>query len=234
MGCIECTTAIVRPSVILSPEIQKVTQMAGEKSPESPEHHLMLSEKDTKTQSLPQLQLQLNNEVQMLNEINLARSNPKAFAIKISKVLNKIQCVEDKQMLIYDDELQIEVAKGGEAFESCIYYLNNKYKETPPLILINELKIPFPKDKNQMLNRDYLGSQLEKKIKEVEGKYTIIDFQYDITPNPSISILIQVVDDSESLLQRRKNILNKNAKYVGITCECLKKDIMCFYLVFAH
>lgn len=170
----------------------------------------------------------------MLNEINLARTNPKEYSIKINEVLDKIQYNNGKHILVYDDEIRIEVLRGKEHFISCIKYLKDICQKMLPLISVDELKIPFPENRsNLILCRDYISKEIEKKNKEIKGKYTIIDFQYDICPNPILSTLVQVVDDTSASLQRRKNILDKKAKYVGITSGVMKKDIFCFYLLFA-
>lgn len=171
----------------------------------------------------------------MVNEINLARTQPKTFLNKISKVINMIHTINENNVLIYDDEIQIEIGRGKKAFLSCIQYLNTKAKVNLPLTHIKELVLPFPHEKEDLiLNKDYLTNELEKLNNQVEGKYSIIDFQYDISPNPIISTLIQIVDDTSSSLKRRKNILNKHAKYIGISYGLMKKNIYCFYLVFAN
>lgn len=171
----------------------------------------------------------------MVNEINLVRTQPKDFSNKISKVVNMIHVVDNKNVLIFDDAIQIEIGRGKEAFMSCIQYLNTKAKVVQPLTHINDLVLPFPSETGDLvLSKDYLTNELEKINNKVEGKYSIIDFQYDISPNPIISTLLQVVDDTSSSLKRRKNILNKHAKYIGISYGLMKKNIYCFYLVFAN
>ena len=54
-----------------------------------------------------------------------------------------------------------------------------------------------------------------------------------MTPNPVLSTIVQVVDDSDSQYQRRGNIMSENVKYVGISYGEIKKGVFCFYLLFA-
>ena len=87
-----------------------------------------------------------------------------------------------------------------------------------PIELVDDLAIRFPhSNPKQCLNKDYIGECIENIRAKVENKYEIYDFQYDISPNPVLSTIIQVVDDSDSHYQRRGNIMSENVKYVGIS-----------------
>ena len=66
--------------------------------------------------------------------------------------------------------------------------------------------IPFPKDTNLILDKDYISKCIENIKSTTNNRYDIFDFQYDISPNPVLSTMIQVVDDTNSNYQRRKNI----------------------------
>ena len=101
-----------------------------------------------------------------------------------------------------------------------------------PIRLVDDLAIPFPiNNPKQCLNKEYIGECIERIKSKVQ--YEIYDFQYDISPNPVLSTIVQVVDDSDSQYQRRGNIMSENVKYVGISYGEIKKGVFCFYLLFA-
>ena len=99
--------------------------------------------------------------------------------------------------------------------------------------LKEELKIPFPKENISLcLDKNYINQSIDTIRNNVKNKFEIYDFQYDISPNPVLSTVVQVVDDTNADLQRRNNIMSDVIKYVGISCGEVKKDIYCFYLLF--
>ena len=75
---------------------------------------------------------------------------------------------------------------------------------------------------------------LNKKYEQIKNEYNILGFHYDIcSNNTEISSILQLVDDDiENNLTRRKNILNRNVKYVGISYVNIKENIICYYLLF--
>ena len=61
----------------------------------------------------------------------------------------------------------------------------------------------------------------------------MVNFHYDIMiPNPELSVMLQVVDDTNSSYQRRNNIFNEDVQYVGISLGKIHNDLLCFYFVF--
>ena len=183
--------------------------------------------------------ISLNNfELLMLNEINSVRINPKNYSLKIKNLIPMIDSNihNKKTFLVYDNDIKIELKKGVETFISCIDFLTNKITCTlEPIEFKEELKIPFPKDNiNLCLDKNYISKSIDTIRENVKNKFEIYDFQYDISPNPVISTIIQVVDDTNSNYQRRNNIMSDVIKYVGISFGEVKKGIYCFYLLFGY
>ena len=178
-----------------------------------------------------------NFEVLMLNEINSVRINPKNYSLKLKNLMPMINSnqTKNKIFLVYDDDIKIELKKGTTAFKACIDYLNGKtISQLEPIELIEELKIPFPSDNTALcLDKGYISKHIDIIRDKVKNKYEIYDFQYDISPNPVLSTVIQVVDDTNANFQRRNNIMSDAIKYVGISYGEIKKGIYCFYLLFA-
>ena len=177
-----------------------------------------------------------NFELLMLNEINSVRINPKNYSLKLKNLIPMIDAnVHNKKpFLVYDDDVKIELNKGIEAFNACIDFLCNQNSiSLEPMEFKEELKIPFPKDNISLcLDKNYINQSIDTIRNNVQNKFEIFDFQYDISPNPVISTIVQVVDDTNADFQRRNNIMSDVIKYVGISCGEVKKDIYCFYLLF--
>ena len=76
---------------------------------------------------------------------------------------------------------------------------------------------------------------LKFKTEENRDKFSIIDFHYDICyDNIELSVILQIIDDTNSNYQRRKNIFNPKARYIGITEGNLWDYMKCYYLLFAE
>ncbi len=51
--------------------------------------------------------------------------------------------------------------------------------------------------------------------------------------NIELSVLLQIIDDTNSQFQRRKNIFLKDAKYIGINVGRINESLFCYFLIFA-
>ena len=174
-------------------------------------------------------------DILMINEINSVRLTPKNYSLKIKNLIPLIKANKNSKIyLIYDDDVKIELKKGVTAFKNCIEFLNNRNNiALEPIEIVDELAIPFPSDIKLSLDKDYISRCIDDIRKSTKNRYDIFDFQYDISPNPVLSTIVQVVDDTNANFQRRNNILSENVRYVGISYGEIKKGIFCFYLLFA-
>ena len=50
--------------------------------------------------------------------------------------------------------------------------------------------------------------------------------------NIELSVLLQIIDDTNSQFQRRKNIFMKDGKYIGINIGKVNESLYCYFLVF--
>jgi len=172
----------------------------------------------------------------MLNEINFARTNPIKYISKIEKYKKNIINRNGQFFLQIENNISLLLNKGIESFNNCIEFLKKQEKlKLEPLIMKEELIVPFPNNSPQIcVTRDYLQNILLYKNAEISTKYKIIDFHYDLSiPNVEISTLMQIIDDTNKNYQRRKNIFNQKAKYIGISCGSYQ-GIFCFYLMFSE
>lgn len=175
-------------------------------------------------------------DILMINEINSVRLTPKNYSLKIKNLIPMIKAnsTNSKIYLIYDDDVKIELKKGVTAFKNCIEFLNTRNNiALEPIEIVDELAIPFPSDIKLSLDKEYISRCIDDIRTSTKNRYEIFDFQYDISPNPVLSTIVQVVDDTNANFQRRNNILSENVRYVGISYGEIKKGIFCFYLLFA-
>ena len=145
---------------------------------------------------------------QLLSEINKARSNPKRIIETLLKYKSNIHQVKNSFYLKADEKNNIRLYKGYKSFEDCESFLNYQIP-LEPLKIKNELNLPFPHTSKANCDKEkYLTKELTKKAIEVEkNKLTIINFHYDISiGNPELSVLLQIVDDTNSKMQRRKSV----------------------------
>ena len=102
------------------------------------------------------------------------------------------------------------------------------------------MTFPFPEIKNQIsieecTNQFYLNKTLKTINENLEKNYniTIINFHYDImTSNTELSVVLQIVDDTNSNFHRRNNIFRKEGKYIGINVAKISEELFCYYLLF--
>lgn len=178
---------------------------------------------------------------QMLREINLARTDPLLYIEKVKHLKDKIKQIQKKNFLSVDDSnnLSLKLNKGQECFDNCIAFLEEvakRKKKLSPLVMNENLKVPFPVQSPLLcVDKEYIKNIILFKTGEQESKMNIIDFHYDVCfSDPELSTLMQIIDDTNSHFQRRKNIFNPKAKYIGISEGSIKPGLSCYYLMFAE
>ena len=170
----------------------------------------------------------------LLAEINEARTSPSTFKNKLYKYAKYIHQVNGTFYIKADEHNNIKLFQGMKSFEECDMFLSNQ-RPLYPLTLKNEFNLQFPDSNAKICDKgNYLTKALTKKTIELkEYNYIITNFHYDISiGNPELSVLLQVVDDTNSKTQRRLNIFSNITKYIGITVGHLKDGLFCFYFVF--
>ena len=178
----------------------------------------------------------------MLKEINFARTKTLEYINTIEKYKNNIISLNGTIYLKLENNNQyLKLQKGKENFDNCIEFLKQKSQEKislNPLIMSEELKVPFPTScPENCITPSYLQSVLIFKTSEIGEKIHILDFHYDICSNNDIEIstMMQIVDDTnDCTFQRRKNIFNPKAKFIGITQGNINEQLSCYYLMFGQ
>lgn len=179
---------------------------------------------------------------EMLREINNAREHPLLFVDKLNDFKKKIQEKNGQFFLNFKDKFgktkYFKIKNGFKAVDNCIEFLEKLSKENKTLnklIMKEELKLPMPVGKTtKCVDKEYIRGILNFKTIDLDKKYSIIDFHYDLCiPDPNISVLMQIIDDTNDNYQRRKNIFNPNAKFIGISEGEFNSSLQCYYLLFA-
>ena len=147
----------------------------------------------------------------MLKEINNSRKNPLSVIPKIEKYFQYIDVSNKNEYFIrVDEKNKIRLYKGKNLFIQCQNFLK-KLSYLSSFILLKKINEEMEKNNN---------------IK-------ILNFHYDImTSNTELSVVLQIVDDTNSLFQRRNNIFRKDGKYIGINVGKISDDLFCYYLLF--
>lgn len=184
--------------------------------------------------------------LKLVEEINLVRKNCLEYTKKIHKYNNLIVTENDEHYILSrheDFEAKSCLFRGKIAFEEIIKILEEEYKEMiiknsflEKLEFVEDLKIPFPYDDMEKSTKySYIKPKFKELKEKFEGKYDITDYHFDLTYNdPEFSTVMQIVDDNNAKNRRRKNILNKENKYIGINCAEMSKDRIIIYYVFAR
>lgn len=177
----------------------------------------------------------------MLREINQARTDPLSYIPKIEQLKQFVVTKNNHCFLLINNpnHININLKKGIETFDNCIEFLKQLSRQEfklSPLIMKEELKIPFPINSPEICtNQDYIRNIIQFKTEENRDHFKIIDFHYDICyNNVEVSTLLQIIDDTNSNYQRRKNIFNPTAKFIGISEGTIFDNMRCYYLLFAE
>ena len=163
-------------------------------------------------------------ELNMLNEINFARTNPKEYAIKLKDLTQFIIKEGDTEYLItkkFNEKILLKT--GSRIFYDTIKYLNH-LEPVNQLEWSNDIKIKFGTISNNNLieynnensnNQDLiltgenLGKIILNKRLELLQKYKKCFFNIGIINDPILSIVFQITDEAFNQ-ERRNAILNKD------------------------
>ena len=163
-------------------------------------------------------------ELNMLNEINFARTNPKEYADKLKDLTQFIIKEGDTEYLITKKlNEKILLKTGSRIFYDTIKYLNH-LEPVHQLEWSNDIKIKFGTISNNNLieynnensnNQDLiltgenLGKIILNKRLELLQKYKKCFFNIGIINDPILSIVFQITDEAFNQ-ERRNAILNKD------------------------
>ncbi len=208
------------------------------KKPETSENKNVQEEKE-----ILFLQEEINEKYEnlFLEEINYLRQNLWEYSEKIRKYMDYILTEEEDKFILSKHENHPGKSRlyiGEKAFyETIDLLIEKKISKTKlnKLEFIKDLKIPFPNediDKSKKIS--YVKSKFKELKNKLKGKYELTDYHMDITfKDVEFSTVMQIVDDNKGNKKRQKNLLNKENKYIGISCKEINNDRINVYFVFA-
>jgi hypothetical protein len=174
---------------------------------------------------------------ELLKEFNMARTDPKNYAKKVEEHISFIKKTDNFCYFLYGTEKdkfpKVNLAKGEESFRECITYLENM-QSVGPLQLSEDIVIKVPEKTEEMNNKEKIGNLILEKKKYIKDSYKTFHFHYDHGYNiAEISAVLQIVDDTNSSLQRRNNILTRKHEYLGVSIGKIQKNRFIIYVTFA-
>lgn len=175
----------------------------------------------------------------LLNEINLIRNDPQVYANKVEHMMQFIQPNNElifnpsaiPFMFEYGDMKRIGLRTGEEGFVKCIEYLKSVKSLLPELKWNEEIRIDlsecddFTSDSFQLI--------IEQKKEIIGNKHPLFSVNIDVVPDPEISALLQLIDDTPFQGKRRDAILNPEFTYLAISQGKDKKKRLFTFISFA-
>ena len=175
-----------------------------------------------------------NYSERIIELINNIRQDPASYAEIIEDSIRNI--VDDnnkndytKNRIIYKQKVKVALNKGKEAFFEAAEILRN-IDPLPPLEFVSEMCIPLPETEEELRDPSFLKSQ----VKELKDEGIFIDVYFkDLIKVPEVSALLMVVDDSyKNTGKKRKALLNKDFKYIGVNSKFIGRSFVA-YLAFS-
>ena len=161
----------------------------------------------------------------ILSQINQLRANPQAYISTVENAKNNI--TTDKHgRLIYNGKIKIALSRGEQAFNEAIEFLKTS-KAAENLIFNPYLTVEMPKSENEIKYKN----DLRYKVEGLVNKGIMIkSFWRDVIKDPELSFLMMIVDDiGEKSGMRRRDLLDPNMKYIGISSVEINGCFVCYF-----
>ena len=159
----------------------------------------------------------------IFEQINQLRKNPKAFIPLFENAKSKI-IVDKHERLIYKSNLKIALNKGKPTFDETIQFLE-ECEPMNELIFNPEMCVPLPENEEEIKEKNYT----KNKVEEISKKVTIKSYWRDFIKEPESCFILMVVDDNDKRPGiKRKDLLNPNNKYIGISSIMINKSFACY------
>ena len=170
--------------------------------------------------------------IKIIELINRIRQNPKDYAdiveysIKyIIKEYNELEPNNPK--IFYKNIVKVALTRGEPAFREAAQELRNM-TSMPPLEFKGDICIPLPNNEKEFKDSNYL----RERVKEILSKNIHINiFFKEMVKIPETSALLMIVDDNsmKNYGKKRKAILNKKYKYIGVTYRFIGKTFISYF-----
>ena len=162
--------------------------------------------------------------------INNIREDPVSYADLIEDSIQYIVEEEDKNnpdnlRLIFKKKVKVALNKGEAAFREAAEYLRT-LSPLPPLEFSQDRCIPLPDNEDELNDPNYLREQ----VKIIRQQTDVDVFFKDLIKIPEVSGLLMIVDDTNKNAGRKRlALLNKDLKYVGVSCKFIGKTFIAYF-----
>ena len=214
MGC-RCSSPNLDKNTEIKPEILSVNRIDTDILQQQEEHMKKYSDYPEK----------------MLTLINKIRQNPNEYADVIEDSIKNIIREDngkntDNPKYIYKYKVKVALTRGEPAFREAADDLRIM-TSLPPLIFKEEICIPLPDNLDDFKDSNYLRNKAKELLSQNEK---INLFYKEMVKIPEISALLMVVDDNgKNSGKKRKAILNKDYKYIGISYRFIGKTFISYF-----
>ena len=159
-----------------------------------------------------------------LAKINKIRSDPQSFIGIIED--SKYNIMKDRYgRLMYNGKIKVKLVFGEPAFDDAIEFLN-KTKPMNKLEFNPYITVELPKTENELKYKNDLTLKIENMI---NNGINVKSYWRDVIKDPEISFLMMIVDDNGIKSgMRRKDLLDPNMKYIGISSIEINGSFVCY------
>ena len=160
----------------------------------------------------------------LLEQINRIRLDPQSFIGVIEDA--KANIIKDKYgRIVYNGKMKIALAQGETSFKEAIDYLK-KVDSMEPLKYAPQLTVIPPQNELEIEDKDDLS---RKVIDMINAGINVKSYWRDVIKDPQISFLLMIVDDNGVKSgMKRKDILNPNMKFIGISSAEINRNFACY------
>ena len=159
----------------------------------------------------------------IFNHINLIRENPKQYISIIEEKKKNIQ-YDKNNRLIYKSKVKVALTKGEIIFNETIHFL----EEISPMKKLKfkpEITIKIPNTIEEIKDKTYMKIKVRELL---NNNININSYWRDNIKDPETSFILMIVDDQKKSGMKRKDILNPDYKYIGISSVMIDKNFACY------
>ncbi len=163
----------------------------------------------------------------IFEKINELRKNPKSF-IDIIENAKKNITIDKSGVKVYKTCVKVALDNGESAFDEAIEVLK-KIEPMKKLKYNPDFVIDLPTNELDVKSKEYLTEQVKLKI---DAGVDVKSFWKDIVNDAESWFILTVVDDSgKNNGKKRKDILNKDNKYIGISTVRIGRSFACYIVI---
>ena len=157
--------------------------------------------------------------------INKLRRNPKYIANFIEENKKFIVIGENNEIYFNKNNVKFVLNKGSPVFDETIDILNN-LEPMNKLVFNKNITVDLPEEEEYINNLDYLKYQIGEIQKN--GNH-ISSFWKEKIKDPEMAFIMMIVDDNYMKKgTKRKDLINPDIKYIGISSVTIGNNFACY------